>query len=61
MLVDDVDAMARAIPFVGALGPNECRRAAEQRSSAARMTARYLALYKCLASGAAPGEAACSA
>jgi glycosyltransferase involved in cell wall biosynthesis len=61
LLVDDVDAMARAIPLASALDAEKCRRAAEQRFSAARMTARYLRLYEHLASGAAPGEAACSA
>lgn len=45
-IVDSVDAMAAAIAATADLQRADCRRAAEQRFSAARMTERYLQLYQ---------------
>jgi glycosyltransferase involved in cell wall biosynthesis len=48
-LVDNVEAMAEAMRRVGELDPEDCRRAARERFSIDRMTARYLHLYEQLA------------
>jgi len=48
-LVDDVEAMAAAIGTVDRIDPRECRRAAEERFSAARMIGGYFDLYLRLA------------
>jgi glycosyltransferase involved in cell wall biosynthesis len=44
-LVDDVEGMADAIDAAESIDPLACRRAAEARFSAARMTAAYLDTY----------------
>jgi glycosyltransferase involved in cell wall biosynthesis len=52
-LVDDVPAMAEAIGRVDAIDRNACRRVAEERFDARRMTDAYLRLYdevRCAAS-----------
>lgn len=46
LIVEDVDAMAKAIHAVGALDARTCREAARERFSAAAMGARYLELYR---------------
>jgi glycosyltransferase involved in cell wall biosynthesis len=46
LVVKDVDGMAEAIHAAGALRAEACRRVAQERFSAARMGARYLALYR---------------
>ncbi|HEX9941659.1 MAG TPA: glycosyltransferase [Thermoanaerobaculia bacterium] len=51
LLVEDEKEMAEALRRVDALDPAECRRAAEERFSAKRMTGRYLGLYQRLAGG----------
>jgi glycosyltransferase involved in cell wall biosynthesis len=48
-LVKDAAEMAAAIAEVDGLDPRECRRAAEERFSAARTSAAYLRLYERLA------------
>lgn len=48
-LVPDAPAMAEAIHAAAALDPKACREAARTRFSAARTSARYLALYDRLA------------
>lgn len=48
-LAEDVPSMARAIRAAGEIDPEECRRAARQRFSAARMIREYLTLYERLA------------
>jgi glycosyltransferase involved in cell wall biosynthesis len=48
-LVDDVDAMADAIPAAAQLSPMACREAARRRFSADRMIQRYLEVYTTLA------------
>lgn len=45
-VVDDVDGMADAIGRVSAIDPRACRRAAEERFSAARMIDGYLDTYR---------------
>ncbi len=45
-LVNDVRAMAEALGWHDAIDPSECRRIAQQRYSAARMTDQYLSLYQ---------------
>jgi glycosyltransferase involved in cell wall biosynthesis len=45
-VVDDVQAMARALPAARALDRAACRRRAQARFSAARMAADYEALYR---------------
>lgn len=45
-LVDDVAEMAEAMARVGRIDPAECRRAAEERFSAERTAAAYLATYR---------------
>lgn len=45
-LVDSVEQMAEAISVAGRIDPAECRRQAECRFSATRMTDEYLALYR---------------
>jgi glycosyltransferase involved in cell wall biosynthesis len=51
LVVDDVDALPGAIEAAGELDPAACRRAAEQRFSAAVMTQRYLELYERILQG----------
>ncbi len=51
-LVDGVEEMAEAMRAAASLRPEDCRRSAETRFSAAETTRRYLALYERLASGA---------
>lgn len=48
-LVDDVEAMARAITRTAELDPEACRRAARHRFSHTRMVERYLERYRRLA------------
>ncbi len=45
-LVDDVRAMAEALTWRDAIDPAECRRVAQERFSATRMTRQYLGLYQ---------------
>lgn len=59
-LVDDVEAMARAIRQVDKLDPSECRRAAERRFSSGRMTREYLELYERVVRSGATDAPACS-
>lgn len=51
-IVDSMAAMADAIRAADAIDPAACRRAAEERGSATRMTAAYLEAYRTLARGA---------
>jgi len=48
-IVQDAGEMAEAIRAVDAINPVECRRAAEDRFSAARMIGEYLARFEALA------------
>ncbi|HEY0584168.1 MAG TPA: GNAT family N-acetyltransferase, partial [Chloroflexota bacterium] len=48
-VVDSVAEMAEALHRVAAIEPRDCRRSAEERFSAERMAARYLACYERLA------------
>ncbi len=50
-LVRDADEMTDAIAAAGALDPEDCRRAARERFSAERMTARYFDTYRRLVHG----------
>ena len=50
-IVDGAAEMARAIALAHRIDPASCRRAAEQRFSADRMTRDYLSLYLRLAAG----------
>lgn len=59
-LVDGVPQMAEAIRRAGALRPEDCRRAAEQRFSSERMARGYLEVYRRLA-GSPSGERSTSA
>jgi glycosyltransferase involved in cell wall biosynthesis len=45
LIVDDLDAMAAAIEEADRLDPVECRRYVEERFSAQRMVADYVAAY----------------
>jgi glycosyltransferase involved in cell wall biosynthesis len=51
-IVSDVHEMAEAIRRCDAIRPEHCRRAAEERFSAAIMVRRYLAVYRRLAAQA---------
>jgi glycosyltransferase involved in cell wall biosynthesis len=59
LLVDDVDAMARAIRQVDQIDPIQCRRAAERHFSSSRMTRQYLELYERVVQRAASNERVC--
>ena len=48
-IVEDVDAMARAVGGAARIDPDACRRAVRERFSAERMIREYLALYDRLA------------
>jgi glycosyltransferase involved in cell wall biosynthesis len=51
LLVDRVDKLANAIRDAERLDPEDCRRSARDRFSAARMVGQYLELYRRLAAG----------
>jgi glycosyltransferase involved in cell wall biosynthesis len=55
-LVEDVDAMARAIQAAPSLSPAECRRVARERFSLARMIERYFDVYRRLAARSSPAR-----
>lgn len=48
-IAEDVASMAQAVRAASRIDPADCRRAARERFSAARMIAEYLALYERLA------------
>jgi glycosyltransferase involved in cell wall biosynthesis len=52
LLVSGVEEMAAAIPAVGELDPETCRREAGERFSAERMVANYVRLYEEITIGA---------
>jgi glycosyltransferase involved in cell wall biosynthesis len=56
-VVNDADEMAEAIRLADCIDPAACRRAAEQRFSATRMIAEYLAVYQRLAASRAALQA----
>ncbi|HEX5140515.1 MAG TPA: glycosyltransferase family 4 protein, partial [Dehalococcoidia bacterium] len=45
-LVDDVDAMARALEFLGEIQPERCRAHVESNFSAQALADNYLAVYE---------------
>jgi len=53
-IVSDAKQMAEALRRLEHLRPEQCLKAASSRFSASRMTARYLALYRQLATVSAP-------
>jgi glycosyltransferase involved in cell wall biosynthesis len=53
LLVESVEAMARALKEVDGIDPRACRAAAERSFASTRMTARYLRLYEALSDAAA--------
>ena len=54
ILVDRPERLSQALREIGRINPAECRREAQARFSADRMTGAYLELYGRLARGESP-------